>query len=54
MPAERPWVTRLLVDWDAELVRKSILHMYHLARRDPSLVVDPAHDARVWNTLPKL
>jgi len=53
-PAERPWVTRLLVDWDAELVRRNILHMHHLTRRFPSLVVVPAHDARVWGMLPKL
>ena len=53
-PAERPWISRLLVDWDAERVRQAIVHLHHVTRRIPSMVVVPAHDARVWSTLPKL
>jgi N-acyl homoserine lactone hydrolase len=54
LPAERPWPVRLLVDSDAGHVRELIVHMRQIVDRIPSLVVVPAHDARVWSTLPKL
>lgn len=54
LPAERPWPVRMVADWDEHRVRELILHFDLLARAFPSLVMVPAHDARVWATLPKL
>lgn len=54
LPAERPWPVRLIVDSSASAVRTNIVHMRQLLARFPSLVIVPAHDARVWSTLPKL
>ncbi len=54
LPSERPWPTRLLADWDAHQVRNWILHMNQIARAFPAMVMVPAHDARVWDKLPKL
>jgi N-acyl homoserine lactone hydrolase len=54
LPAERPWLPRRLVDADAEAVRGLIVRMHQLQRALPGLVVVPAHDRRVWDTLPKL
>lgn len=52
IPAERPWLSRRLVDVDAAQVRGWITHMHGLARNVPGLVVVPAHDRRVLETLP--
>lgn len=54
LPAERPWPIRLIVDSSSAQVRENIVHMRQLLARFPSLVIVPAHDARVWSTLPKL
>jgi glyoxylase-like metal-dependent hydrolase (beta-lactamase superfamily II) len=54
LPAERPWPVRLIVDHDSARVRELIVQMRQIAQHIPSLVVVPAHDARVWRTLPKL
>jgi N-acyl homoserine lactone hydrolase len=54
LPAERPWLPRRLVDSDAEAVRSLIVQMHQLQRSLPGLVVVPAHDRRVWDTLPQL
>jgi len=54
LPAERPWPVRLLVDSDSAQVREVIVHMRQIVDRIPSMVVVPAHDARVWSSLPKL
>lgn len=54
LPAERPWPVRLLVDGDSAQVREVIVHMRQIVDRIPSMVVVPAHDARVWSSLPKL
>ncbi len=54
LPAERPWLPRQLVDTDAAAVRQLIVQMHQLQRSIPGLVVVPAHDRRVWETLPKL
>jgi N-acyl homoserine lactone hydrolase len=35
-------------------VRGLIVRMHQLQRALPGLVVVPAHDRRVWDTLPKL
>ena len=54
LPAERPWPTRMLVDWDEAKTRDVILHLEQLARAFPALVMVPAHDMRVWAALPGL
>ncbi|MGH8541497.1 MAG: MBL fold metallo-hydrolase, partial [Stenotrophobium sp.] len=54
IPAERPWISRELVDWDADSEREIIVHMHKLQAAMPNLIIVPAHDRRVWDTLPKL
>lgn len=54
LPAERPWIARRIVDKDPAAVRHWITHMHTLARLVPELVVVPAHDRRVLETLPGL
>lgn len=51
-PAERPWVSRMLVDDDAGGVRSALAQLHALKRAMPDLVVVPAHDRRVMETLP--
>ena len=53
LPAERPWLPRVLVDDDPEAVRSQIVHMHRLQKMWPELVIVPAHDRRVWDTLPR-
>lgn len=53
LPAERPWVSRMLVDKDPAAVRAQIVHMHRLQKMWPELVIVPAHDRRVWDTLPR-
>ena len=54
LPAERPWLSRLLVDEDPEKVRQLIVKMKQINRAIPDLIVVPAHDRRLWDTLPNL
>ena len=54
IPAERPWLSSRLVDNDRAQVRHWIVRMHHLSRQVPGLVVVPAHDRRVLETLPAL
>lgn len=54
LPAERPWLSRRLVDKDADNVRHWIVHMHRLTQAMPGLIVVPAHDRRVHETLPAL
>jgi glyoxylase-like metal-dependent hydrolase (beta-lactamase superfamily II) len=53
LPAERPWLPRMLVDEDPEAVRSEIVHMHRLQKMWPELVIVPAHDRRVWDALPR-
>jgi N-acyl homoserine lactone hydrolase len=53
LPTERPWLVRRMVDVDAARVREVLVRLHMLKKRDPALVIVPAHDARVWATLPK-
>lgn len=54
-PAERPWLTRTLtgVDHDDAQVRRAIVQIHRLWQRHPTLVVVPAHDENVAQTLPR-
>src|SRR5262249_30590490 len=47
IPTERPWMSRRLVDRDAEAVRRSIARVYYLKSRYPGMTIIPAHDRRI-------
>lgn len=53
-PAERPWLSRNLVDMDAAQVRSQISYLAALKRRFPELIMVPAHDARPASSIPEL
>lgn len=53
-PAEKPWVSRRLVDQQPERVRALLVQLNQLKRQVPDLIVLPAHDRRMWETLPRL
>ncbi len=52
IPAERPWLSRRIADKDEERVRTVVVRLHMLKERFPELVIVPAHDSRVWDTLP--
>lgn len=52
-PAEKPWITRR-VDSDRDGTRALLVRLNQLKASIPGLVIVPAHDARVWATLPRL
>jgi glyoxylase-like metal-dependent hydrolase (beta-lactamase superfamily II) len=54
IPAERPWLSRRLVDQDEAVVRQRVAHLHRLAQLVPGLVIVPAHDRRVLESLPGL
>jgi glyoxylase-like metal-dependent hydrolase (beta-lactamase superfamily II) len=54
IPAERPWISRRLVDQDEAAVRALIVRLHQLKQALPDLVIVPAHDRRVWDALPSL
>jgi glyoxylase-like metal-dependent hydrolase (beta-lactamase superfamily II) len=51
LPAERPWVSRKLVDQDEEQVRRSIVKVHQLLERRPDLIIVPAHDRRIHDQI---
>jgi N-acyl homoserine lactone hydrolase len=53
LPAERPWLGRRMVAENEEQVRRALVHMHQLQQAVPNLVVTPAHDLRVLQTLPR-
>ena len=50
-PAEKPWLTRRMVDHDAAAVRDQLILLHQLQRANPNLVIVPAHDARAHVTI---
>lgn len=52
IPAERPWVTRDMVDVDAARVRTLLVRLHQLQQALPHLIMVPAHDRRVMAQLP--
>lgn len=50
-PAEKPWLARRMVDFDAAGVREQLVLLHQLQRANPDLVIVPAHDARVHVTI---
>jgi glyoxylase-like metal-dependent hydrolase (beta-lactamase superfamily II) len=53
-PAEKPWLSRRLVDNEPGQVRDELIHLNQLKQSVPGLIVVPAHDRRVWETLPRM
>jgi glyoxylase-like metal-dependent hydrolase (beta-lactamase superfamily II) len=53
-PAEKPWLARRLVDDDPEKVRALLIRINQLKQQIPGLTIVPAHDRRIWETLPQL
>jgi hypothetical protein len=54
IPAERPWLTRKLADYDEAEVRHSIVKVHQLMQKYPDLIVVPAHDRRVHDRISSL
>lgn len=52
--AERPWITRNMVDVQPDDVRARIVQLHQLAAQMPNLLLVPAHDRTRMNALPKL
>jgi len=52
-PAQKPWIARK-VDHDRDGTRALLVRLKQLKTADPELIIVPAHDARVWKTLPAL
>jgi len=53
LPAQKPLLTRF-VDEDAAATKAMLEKLHALKQAQPDLVIVPAHDARVWATLPAL
>jgi glyoxylase-like metal-dependent hydrolase (beta-lactamase superfamily II) len=51
IPAERPWLARWLVDYDAAVVRREVVHLHKIHEKIPDMVFVPAHDRRVFATM---
>ncbi|SEQ02700.1 Glyoxylase, beta-lactamase superfamily II [Solimonas aquatica] len=54
LPAERPWLARSIVDVNPATVRADLAQLHRLAAANPQLLIVPAHDHRVMQTLPQL
>lgn len=52
-PAQKPWIARK-VDSDHDATRALLIRLHRLKAAVPGLIIVPAHDARVWDTLPRL
>jgi len=46
-PAHKPWLSRRMVDKDADEVAAQLVQLHRLVDQHPELVVVPAHDERV-------
>lgn len=53
LPAEKPWIARR-VDSDRAATRAMLIRMHQIKTAVPGLIIVPAHDSRIWATLPKL
>jgi glyoxylase-like metal-dependent hydrolase (beta-lactamase superfamily II) len=51
LPAERPWMSRKLVDQDEDGVRRSIVKVHELLNRYPQMLIVPAHDRRIHDKI---
>ncbi|MDP1736799.1 MAG: MBL fold metallo-hydrolase [Caulobacter sp.] len=53
LPAEKPWIVRQ-VDADRAATRAMLIRLHQIKAAMPGLIIVPAHDSRVWATLPRL
>jgi len=51
---QKPWLVRKFVDDDSDELIPVIEKLHQLTLQIPGLTIVPAHDRRVWNSLPKL
>ena len=51
IPAERPWLTRFLVDLRPDKLRDQVVKLHQLSLLRPNLTIVPAHDRRVHESL---
>lgn len=54
LPAQKPLMSRMLVDDDGPATWAMLQRLHAAKRAVPDLIVVPAHDDRVWKTLPRL
>lgn len=54
LPAQKPTLSRTIVDADGPATWTMLQRLHAATQAVPGLVVVPAHDARVWKTLPTL
>lgn len=54
LPAERPWLVRLMADTDPGTTRKRIAQFRAIQAAAPDFLVVPAHDGRVLKEIPLL
>ena len=52
LPAERPWVSRRMVDVDDQRVRDLVVRLHRIKQALPGMIFVPAHDRRVTARLP--
>lgn len=53
LPAQKPWLSRVLVDDDGPETWATLQRLHAAKLAMPDLIVVPAHDDRVWKTLPR-
>lgn len=53
-PAERPWISRNLVDENRKEIKELLVKMHKISKSNPELIIVPVHDAGVWQKLPLL
>ncbi len=54
LPAERPWLSRKLADYNSKQIKKHLVRLHKLSRDNPDLIIVPAHDKRILDKLPQL
>lgn len=54
IPAEKPWMSRNMVDHDPATLRGVLVQLHQLQAANPNLVIVPSHDRRVTSQLPRL
>lgn len=54
IPAEKPWMSRNMVDADPETLRGVLVQLHQLQAANPNLVIVPSHDRRVTSQMPRL
>lgn len=50
-PAEKPFIAKRMVEYDAEAVKQLLVQLHQLQASDPRLTIIPAHDERVYGAI---